>query len=161
MEVVLEPLDGHDVAPSAEAEPATTADTADAAPPAAGPPPAAPEVLAKRPRGRPKGSTNKPKPPAKEPEVQRKRKRPPSSSSDSSSDEPQPRLSKRSVVKHLMEDDMETQVLRFLTARKQNQEQQRRTLWQNLAASGLRYITMSHHVIVWPFYACIDHNRSF
>lgn len=37
-----------------------------------------------------------------------------------------------------MEDDMETQVLKFLNARKQNQQQQRRTLWQNLAASGLR-----------------------
>ena len=135
MDVVLEPLDEHDVAPSAEAEPATTADTADAAPSAA-----APEVPAKRPRGRPKGSTNKPKAPAKEPEVKapRKRKRPPSSSSDSSESDEPPRLSKRSVVKHLMEDDMETQVLRFLTARKQNQEKQRRTLWQNLAASGLR-----------------------
>ena len=96
----------------------------------------APAAPVKRPRGRPKGSVNKPKPPAKEPKTP-KNKRPPSSSSDSSeSDEPRP--SKRSVVKHLMEDDMETQVLRFLTARKQNQEKQRRTLWQNLAASGLR-----------------------
>ena len=97
----------------------------------------APAAPVKRPRGRPKGSVNKPKPIVKEPKTP-KNKRPPSSSTSSESDEPQPRLSKRVVVNHLLQDDMETQVLRFLTARKQNQEQQRRTLWQNLAASGLR-----------------------
>ena len=127
MEVVLEPLVDTDTAPEAPVVDST--ESAESVTPSA---PAAP---VKRPRGRPKGSVNKPKPPVKEPKTP-KNKRPPSSSSSSESDEP--RLSKRSVVKHLMEDDMETQVLRFLTARKQNQEQQRRTLWQNLAASGLR-----------------------
>ena len=128
MEVVLEPLAETNTA--LEAPVVDSTESVESVAPSA--PPAAP---VKRPRGRPKGSANKPKPPAKEPKTP-KNKRPPSSSSSSESDEP--RLSKRSVVKHLMEDDMETQVLRFLTARKQNQEQQRRTLWQNLAASGLR-----------------------
>ena len=127
MEVVLEPLTDH-AAPEAPVVDST--ESVESVTPSA--PPAAP---VKRPRGRPKGSANKPKPPVKEPATP-KNKRPSSSSSES--DEPQPRLSKRSVVNHLMEDDMETQVLRFLNARKQNQEQQRRTLWQNLAASGLR-----------------------
>lgn len=127
MEVVLEPLADQDTAPEAPVVDSTESVESVA--------PSAPAAPVKRPRGRPKGSVNKPKPPVKEPKTP-KNKRPPSSSSSSESDEP--RLSKRSVVKHLMEDDMETQVLRFLTARKQNQEQQRRTLWQNLAASGLR-----------------------
>ena len=126
MEVVLEPLTDH-AAPEAPVVDSTESVESVA--------PSAPAAPVKRPRGRPKGSVNKPKPSVKEPKTP-KNKRPPSSSSSSESDEP--RLSKRSVVKHLMEDDMETQVLRFLNARKQNQEQQRRTLWQNLAASGLR-----------------------
>ena len=139
MEVVLEPLDGsrgeaagHDTAPDApvvDSSPPVETTVTTSAP--------AVDAPVKRPRARPKGSTKKPKPPAKEPKTP-KNKLSPSSSSSSESDEPPPRLSKRSVVKHLMEDDMETQVLRFLTTRKQNQEQQRRTLWQNLAASGLR-----------------------
>jgi len=37
-----------------------------------------------------------------------------------------------------MEDDMQTQVLQFLTARKASQQQKRNTLWQQLASSGLR-----------------------
>ena len=138
MEVVLEPLDGsrdeagHDIAPALDAP------VVDSSPPVETTvTTSAPAAPVKRPRGRPKGSANKPKPPPKQPEKPKKTKRPPSSSSDSSESD-EPRLSKRSVVKHLMEDDMETQVLRFLTARKQNQEKQRRTLWQNLAASGLR-----------------------
>ena len=126
MEVVLESLDG-DVAPSVEAPVAqASANTA---------PPAAPEPV-KRPRGRPKGSVNK-KPPMKQPSPKPKKQRRPPSSSESSEDEP-PRQSTRAAVDHLLQDDMETQVLRFLNARKQNQAQQRRSLWQNLAASGLR-----------------------
>jgi hypothetical protein len=36
-----------------------------------------------------------------------------------------------------MQDDMETQVLQFLTARKQSQQAKRNELWQRLASSGL------------------------
>jgi len=35
-------------------------------------------------------------------------------------------------------DDMETQVLQFLNARKASQAQKRNALWQQLASSGLR-----------------------
>ena len=129
MEVVLEPLTDHNTAPEAPVVDSTESVESVA--------PSAPAAPVKRPRGRPKGSANKPKPPVKGSKTP-KNKRPPSSSTSSESDEAQPRLSKRAVVNHLLQDDMETQVLRFLTARKQNQEQQRRTLWQNLAASGLR-----------------------
>ena len=101
------------------------------------------EAPVKRPRGRPKGSA-KPKaaPPAKQPAKPKKQpKRPPSpSSSDSSfssSEDERKTYGKRAAVQDLMQDDLETQVLRFLTARKYSQEQQRRSLWQNLASSGL------------------------
>ena len=109
----------------------------------------------KRPRGRPKGSANKPKAlaaptvpaeggPAPVPtkaKPKKQAKRPPSSSSDSSSseEEPAPRKTqgKRAAVRDLMEDDLETQVLKFLSARRTSQQQQRRQLWQNLATAGL------------------------
>ena len=103
------------------------------------------EAPVKRPRGRPKGSA-KPKAalPVKQPAKPKKQpKRPPSPSSDSSSssgEEATPRkcYGKRAAVQDLMQDDVETQVLRFLTARKYSQEQQRRSLWQNLGSSRLR-----------------------
>ena len=105
MEVVLEPLDEQQP-PSEAAEPA--ADTA-----AAAPPPAALAEPAKRPRGRPKGFVNRPKPSMKQssPKKPKKQKRPPSTSSESSeSDDPPPRQSKRAVVGHLGEDDVEIPV---------------------------------------------------
>ena len=99
----------------------------------------APPEPVKRPRGRPKGAPNKPKAPAPVPAKPKKQaKRPPSSSSDSSSEEePAPRQGKRAAVQDLMEDDLETQVLKFLSARRTSQQQQRRQLWQNLATAGL------------------------
>ena len=147
MSVVLEPLDTDLSADgtSAPLDDSVTAVNCEHAAVSHPSPPAiasVPDAPMKRPRGRPKGSVNKPKPPVKQPSPPKskpkKQKRPPSTSSDSSESDEPPRQSKRTVVKHLMEDDMETQVLRFLNARKQNQEQQRRSLWQNLAASGLR-----------------------
>ena len=103
------------------------------------------EAPVKRPRGRPKGSAKpKPAPPVKQPAKPKKQpKRPPSPSSDSSSSSgedatPRNPYGKRAAVQDLMQDDLEIQVLRFLTARKYSQEQQRRSLWQNLASSGLR-----------------------
>ena len=142
MSVVLEPLDTDLSADGTNApldDSAVNCEHAALSQPAIA---SVPDAPMKRPRGRPKGSANKPKPPVKQPSPPKskpkKQKRPPSTSSDSSESDEPPRQSKRTVVKHLMEDDMETQVLRFLNARKQNQEQQRRSLWQNLAASGLR-----------------------
>ena len=121
MEVTLEPLDEQDATPSVEAAAAAPAGTADeVSTPLAAAPAAAPT---KRPRGRPKGSVNKPKPLVKQPSPKKpkKQKRPPSTSSESSSDSDEPpRQSTRSAVNQLMEDDVETQVLRFLNARKQN-----------------------------------------
>ena len=100
------------------------------------------EVPVKRPRGRPKGTAKAkvappPKPKAavpKAPKLQREvttRRKPEPEYSDSSTSE-------EDMVGRLMEDDMSTQVLRFLTARKRDQESKRRNLWQNLASSGLR-----------------------
>ena len=119
-----------------------------------------PEVPVKRPRGRPKGSVSKPKeaPKAKPaaplvrdtvaPRKASVRARRPPSSSDSSSDSesqaqsaaasPHARRGTSAAVRHLMEDDMETQILQFLTARKQSQQTKRHELWQQLASSGLR-----------------------
>ena len=99
------------------------------------------EVPVKRPRGRPKG-TAKPKvaPPPKAkvvpkaPKLQREvttRRKPEPEYSDSSTSEEE-------MVGRLIEDDMETQILQFLSARKRDQESKRRSLWQNLASSGLR-----------------------
>ena len=97
------------------------------------------EVPVKRPRGRPKGKAApkappKPKAVPKAPKLQRAvttRRKPEPEYSDSSTSE-------EDMVGRLMEDDMSTQVLRFLTARKRDQESKRRNLWQNLASSGLR-----------------------
>ena len=102
------------------------------------------EVPIKRPRGRPKGSAKpkakqEPKPKAvpkipPPPKLKREtttRRVPQPAYSDSSSSEDD-------MVGRLMEDDMETQILQFLSARKKDQESKRRALWQNLASSGLR-----------------------
>jgi hypothetical protein len=96
-------------------------------------------VPVKRPRGRPKGKAApkappKPKAVPKAPKLQRAvttRRKPEPEYSDSSTSE-------EDMVGRLLEDDMSTQVLRFLTARKRDQESKRRNLWQNLASSGLR-----------------------
>ena len=98
-------------------------------------------VPVKRPRGRPKGTAKAkvapppkakavPKAPKLERAVTTRRKPEPEYSDSSTSEE--------EMVGRLMEDDMSTQVLRFLTARKRDQELKRRNLWQNLASSGLR-----------------------
>ena len=100
------------------------------------------DVPVKRPRGRPKGTAKAkvapppkakvavPKAPKLERAVTTRRKPEPEYSDSSTSEE--------DMVGRLMEDDMSTQVLRFLTARKRDQESKRRNLWQNLASSGLR-----------------------
>ena len=152
MEVNLEPIEAPE-----NAELAST-DADDPPPPAAlaraqsvlapaGEARAESDVPVKRPRGRPKGKAA-PKVPAPKkapvrvvsPRRKVSSRRPPSSSSDSSSDE-EPRRPRgaSAAVRHLMDgDDMETQVLQFLHARKQSQAQKRNTLWQQLASSGLR-----------------------
>ena len=96
------------------------------------------DVPVKRPRGRPKGKA-KAKAPAPRAAPARA-KRPPSSSSDSSTDDVlrRPRGSISAAVRNLMEDDMQTQILPFLTALEASQQQRRNLLWQQLASSGLR-----------------------
>ena len=99
------------------------------------------EVPVKRPRGRPKGkAAPKVAPPPKAkavpkaPKLERAattRRKPEPEYSDSSTSEEE-------MVGRLIEDDMETQILQFLSARKRDQESKRRNLWQNLASSGLR-----------------------
>ena len=97
------------------------------------------EVPVKRPRGRPKGKAApkappKPKTVPKAPKLERAvttRRKPEREYSDSSTSEEE-------KVGRLIEDDMETQILQFLSARKRDQESKRRNLWQNLASSGLR-----------------------
>jgi hypothetical protein len=97
------------------------------------------EVPVKRPRGRPKGKAAPKAPPKakavpKAPKLERAattRKKPEPEYSDSSTSEEE-------MVGRLIEDDMETQILQFLSARKRDQESKRRNLWQNLASSGLR-----------------------
>ena len=99
------------------------------------------EVPIKRPRGRPKGKAAakvvpppKPKSVPKAPKLERAvttRRKPEPEYSDSSTSE-------EDMVGRLIEDDMETQILQFLSARKRDQESKRRNLWQNLASSGLR-----------------------
>ena len=141
-EIILEPIEED------SAEPAATAETAEPAVAieesvAVQPVPAEPieEVPVKRPRGRPKGSAKpkakqEPKPKAIPPPPKLKRETttrrvPQPAYSDSSTDEDE-------MIGRLMEDDMETQILQFLSARKKDQESKRRALWQNLASSGLR-----------------------
>ena len=149
MEVVLELLESE----TAGDENAST--DVDCLPPA--PPPAAPlersmsipepelqDIPVKRPRGRPKGKAAAKAPAPKKAPVRvasprRKApvRRPPSSSSDSSSDDEQSRGAS-AAVRHLIDrDDMETQVLQFLHARKQSQTQKRNALWKQLALHGL------------------------
>ena len=97
------------------------------------------EVPVKKPRGRPKGKAAPKAPPKakavpKAPKLQREvttRRKPEPEYSDSSTSEEE-------MVGRLIEDDMETQILQFLSARKRDQESKRRNLWQNLASSGLR-----------------------
>jgi len=97
------------------------------------------EVPVKRPRGRPKGKAAPKAPPKakavpKAPKLERAattRRKPEPEYSDSSTSEEE-------MVGRLIEDDMETQILQFLSARKRDQESKRRNLWQNLASSGLR-----------------------
>ena len=104
-------------------------------------------VPVKRPRGRPKGTAKakvapppkaKAVPKAPKPEraesvrkAHTTRRNPEPEYSDSSTSEEE-------MVGRLIEDDMETQILQFLSARKRDQESKRRNLWQNLASSGLR-----------------------
>ena len=97
-----------------------------------------PTAQPKRKPGRPRGSTNKakaappaaPKPKARAPP---KPKAITSDNDDSSSSEEDQR-----IFSGLMQDDMETQILQFLTARKKDQANKRHALWTNLASSGLR-----------------------
>ena len=94
----------------------------------------APTPQPKRKPGRPKGSANKtkPAPPAPPKAKARAPKQAVLDDSSSSSEEDQ------RILGTLMQDDMETQILSFLTARKKDQAQKRHTLWTNLASSGLR-----------------------
>ena len=146
-EIILEPIEENNAEPTATA-PEVTEPVEDAAPieeSVVQPAPAEPieEVPVKRPRGRPKGSAKPkakqeakqpkavPPPPKLKRETTTRRAPQPEQYSDSSTDEDE-------MVGRLMEDDMETQILQFLSARKRDQETKRRALWQNLASSGLR-----------------------
>ena len=90
----------------------------------------------KRPRGRPKGSKAAPKPKAvpktKAAVVSRPKKAPPvqADSEDSTTDE--------ETLGHVMQDDLETNILQFLHKRRVDQQSKRNALWRNLASSGLR-----------------------
>ena len=104
------------------------------------------DVPVKRPRGRPKGKAAAKVPAPKKapvrvasPRRKTSRRRLPSSSEDSSSSDDEPRRPRgtSAAVRTLMQDDVETQVLQFLTARKQSQQVKRNDLWQRLASSGL------------------------
>ena len=138
MEVILEPIIGDNIdMPTTAVEPSPPDAGAESPPePVAE---AIEEVPVKRPRGRPKGSAKpkaappKPKAVPKAPKLQREatiRRKPEPEYEDSSTSEEE-------MVGRLMEDDMETQILQFLTARKRDQESKRRNLWHNLASSGL------------------------
>ena len=146
MEVVLEPIETE----NAGDEIAST-DVDDRLPPAAPLAPSMPlpesklqDIPVKRPRGRPKGKAAAKAPAPKKAPVRvasprRKApvRRPPSSSSDSSSDDEQSRGAAAAVHRLMHDDDMETQVLKFLNARKQTQVQKRNVLWKQLALHGL------------------------
>ena len=137
-EIILEPIEEDSAEPAATAEtaePAVAIEESVAQPIAPEP---VEEVPVKRPRGRPKGKAKakepKPRPVPKAPVLKREtttRRQPQPEYSDSSTDEDE-------MIGRLMEDDMETQILQFLSARKRDQESKRRNLWQNLASSGLR-----------------------
>ena len=136
-EIILEPIDDN---ANVTIEPPLADDEVESPPE---PIVEAVEVPVKRPRGRPKGTAKakvapppkaKAVPVPKAPKLERAvttRRKPEPEYSDSSTSEEE-------MVGRLIEDDMSTQVLRFLTARKRDQESKRRNLWQNLASSGLR-----------------------
>ena len=143
-EIILEPIEDNNAEPT-DTAPEVTEPVENAAPieEATVLPEPVEEVPVKRPRGRPKGSAKpkvkpEPKPKAAVPkaptlkrETTTRRVPQPEQYSDSSTSEEE-------MVGRLMEDDMETQILQFLSARKRDQETKRRALWQNLASSGLR-----------------------
>ena len=98
-----------------------------------------PTAQPKRKPGRPRGSTNKAKaaPPAAPKPKARAPPKPKAITSDN--DESSSSEEDQRILGNLMQDDMETQILQFLTARKKDQANKRHTLWTNLAASGLRW----------------------
>jgi hypothetical protein len=136
-EIILEPI----IDDNANVSETVPADDEAESPPSLGEPivEAIEEVPVKRPRGRPKGKAAPKAPPKakaipKAPKLERAittRRKPEPEYSDSSTSEEE-------MVGRLIEDDMETQILQFLSARKRDQESKRRNLWQNLASSGLR-----------------------
>ena len=139
-EKIIEPIAEEPLSHTEKAENETTTDMpqdlpAEAAP-VASPPIPKPTAQPKRKPGRPKGSTNKakaspaPKPKAAPPKP---KANPYPDNDDSSSSEEDQR-----IFTGIMQDDMETQVLQFLTARKKDQVNKRHALWTNLASCGLR-----------------------
>ena len=136
-EIILEPI----IDDNANVNETVPADDEAESPPSLEIVEAVEEVPVKRPRGRPKGkAAPKVAPPPKAKAVPRApkleraattRRVPEPEYSDSSTSEEE-------MVGRLIEDDMETQILQFLSARKRDQESKRRSLWQNLASSGLR-----------------------
>ena len=110
-------------------------------------------------RGRPKGSPNKPKAPAKEPDPvpppqaptqapppKAKTKATPKARAPKVKQPPQPPTEEesssdgeeRQIYHKLKSDDLETSILQFLTNRRVEQQTMRKDLWANLARSGLR-----------------------
>jgi len=140
MEVSLEPISteptNEELAPTSADDPPPPAELT-RAPSVLPQEPEQQNVPVKRPRGRPKGKAA-PKVPAPK-KVPARAKRPPSSSEDSSSSDDEPRRPRgtSAAVRTLLQDDMETQVLQFLTARKASQQTKRNELWRQLASSGL------------------------
>ena len=143
-EIILEPIIDDNANVNETVEPPPADDEAES-PPSLGEPigEAIEEVPVKRPRGRPKGTAKAkvapppkakavpvPKAPKLERAVTTRRKPEPEYSDSSTSEE--------DMVGRLIEDDMEAQILQFLSARKRDQESKRRNLWQHLASSGLR-----------------------
>ena len=138
-EIILEPIIDDNANVNETVEPSPADDEAESPPEPIVE--AIEEVPVKRPRGRPKGKAAakvvpppKPKTVPKAPKLERAvttRRKPEPEYSDSSTSE-------EDMVGRLIEDDMETQILQFLSARKRDQESKRRNLWQNLASSGLR-----------------------
>jgi hypothetical protein len=138
-EIILEPIIDDNANVNETVEPSPVDDEAESPPEPIVE--AVEEVPVKRPRGRPKGKAAakvvpppKPKTVPKAPKLERAvttRRKPEPEYSDSSTSE-------EDMVGRLIEDDMETQILQFLSARKRDQESKRRNLWQNLASSRLR-----------------------
>ena len=142
-EIILEPIIDDNANVNETVEPSPADDEAESPPEPIVE--AIEEVPVKRPRGRPKGKAAAkvvpppkpkkiPKAVPKAPKLQREvttRRKPEPEYSDSSTSE-------EDMVGRLIEDDMETQILQFLSARKRDQDSKRRNLWQNLASSGLR-----------------------